>query len=409
MFNGIFNFFAQLLAWFYDIAGSYAGAIALLTLAVNIVLAPLTLKATRSSIELQRWAPELKKLQKEHADDREAQSAAMMAFYKEHSINPLGGCLPQLVQAPVFIVVYQVMRGLFRRADAPEGVDTLQNFDPKYLESCCPDSALEQSLLATNEANSLGLDLARTPLDVLQESVITGLPYLFLIGLVAVTGWYQHRQIQGRNPNASMNPQQAQILKYLPFMLPIFSFSFPTGLVVYFVVGNIWRVALQTFITRKYFGGDAFALPEVGDTVNSTATETPAKGSRNAKNGSGGKGAKALSSGAASNGAGKAEAKTGSNKSGSNKSGSNGSGRKGAASVGGRLAKTADEAAPPPSRHGRRSDGNSRPEWGSTKSPQRRRAPSDDDGASGRSRTGGRVTPPGTQGANPNRKKRKKK
>ena len=128
MFNGVFNFFAQLLAIFFDFAGNYAGAIAILTIAVNLVLAPLTLKATRSSIELQRWSPEIKKLQKRHADDREAQSQAMMEFYKERGINPLGGCLPQLVQAPVFLVLYNVMRGLFRRSDGDGS-----NFDPKYL------------------------------------------------------------------------------------------------------------------------------------------------------------------------------------------------------------------------------------------------------------------------------------
>lgn len=390
MFNGVFNFFAQLLSIFYDFAGNYAGAIAILTVAVNLVLAPLTLKATRSSIELQRWSPEIKKLQKLHSDDREAQSQAMMEFYKERGINPLGGCLPQLVQAPIFIVLYNVMRGLFRRSDG-EG----SNFDPKYLDSCCPESALNDRLEESDKAVSLGLDLSRTPLNVLQDNIIEGLPYLALIGMVAVTGWYQHRQIQGRNPNAgAMNPQQQQILKYLPFLLPIFSFSFPTGLVVYFVIGNLFRVTLQSFITWKYYGGDAFALPEGYEALEDVDDETDGKsgGAKNAKKTASSAKAKAGANGTKSG----TRPKNASGKT-ANTSSSNGR-RSGASAKGG-------------SRHGRMSNS------ASSGAPRRPTRPSNvskssaatgSDGASSSRRGGGRVTPQGTTGT-PNRKKRKKR
>ncbi len=405
MFDGIFNFFAQLLAWFYDIAGSYAGAIAILTVAVNIVLAPLTLKATRASIDLQRWAPELKKIQAAHADDREAQAVAMQEFYRERNLNPLGGCLPQLVQAPIFLVLYQVMRGLFRRGDGPGDP---ANFDPKYLDSCCPESALNTRLEGSNEALSLGLDLSRTPLNVIQESIFKGIPYLILIGLVALSGWYQHRQIQGRNPNASaMNPQQAMILKYLPFMLPIFSFSFATGLVIYFVVGNLWRVGLQTFITRKYYGDGALDLAEEDALDEDQVKEAAARAkSRSEEN----RARKTGAAGGAQNGSNKG----GSNKSGSNKSGSNGAKKNGSGtkkgassngrSVGGRFTGDDDEVAE--SRHGRRSgSASSRPR---PKPKPKPKSDSDNGDGGGRPSAGGRVTPAGTQG-NANRKKRKKR
>ena len=77
-----------------------------------ILLTPLTLKGTRSMIAMQQLQPELKKLQAKYKDDRQKLNEEMMAFYKEHNINPVGGCLPLLLQMPVFIVLYRVLHGL---------------------------------------------------------------------------------------------------------------------------------------------------------------------------------------------------------------------------------------------------------------------------------------------------------
>src|SRR6478672_5468539 len=108
--------FANLLAFFYEIWPSYGGAIALLTLTVMVVLTPLTLKGTRSMMTLQALQPEMKKIQTQYKDDRQKLNEELLKFYKENDISPLGGCLPLLVQMPVFIVLYQVLRGLTRRA-----------------------------------------------------------------------------------------------------------------------------------------------------------------------------------------------------------------------------------------------------------------------------------------------------
>ena len=102
LFDGI----ASALSFFYDITSSYGGAIILLTLAVMVIVTPLTLKSTRSMIAMQQLQPELRKLQVKYKDDRQKLNEEMMAFYKEHNINPMGGCLPLLVQMPVFIVLY---------------------------------------------------------------------------------------------------------------------------------------------------------------------------------------------------------------------------------------------------------------------------------------------------------------
>ena len=113
--EAFFKAFASVLAFFYDITGNYAVAIILLTLAVMIIVTPLTLKGTRSMMVMQQLQPEMKKIQTRYKDDRQKLNEELMKFYKENSINPLGGCLPLLVQMPVFLVLYQVLRGLTRR------------------------------------------------------------------------------------------------------------------------------------------------------------------------------------------------------------------------------------------------------------------------------------------------------
>src|SRR5437899_2892454 len=107
----LFEPFAKLLAFFYSVWPSYGGAIALFTLTIMIVLTPLTLKGTRSMMTLQALQPEMKKIQAQYKDDRQKLNEELLKFYKENNINPLGGCLPLLVQLPVFIILYNVLRG----------------------------------------------------------------------------------------------------------------------------------------------------------------------------------------------------------------------------------------------------------------------------------------------------------
>jgi len=111
----MFDVIAAVLAWFYSLVPSFGLAITLLTVVVMVVVTPLTLKGTRSMIKMQHLQPEMKKIQTRFKGDREAMNKEMMAFYQANGINPMGGCLPLFVQAPVFMVLYQVLRGMTRR------------------------------------------------------------------------------------------------------------------------------------------------------------------------------------------------------------------------------------------------------------------------------------------------------
>src|SRR5688500_18891795 len=122
-----FEPFARLLAFFYSLWPSYGGAIALFTLVIMVVLTPLTLTGTRSMMTMQALQPEMKKIQAQYKDDRQKLNEELLKFYKENKINPLGGCLPLLVQAPIFLILYSVLVGLTHKG--PDG-----RFLPKYLD-----------------------------------------------------------------------------------------------------------------------------------------------------------------------------------------------------------------------------------------------------------------------------------
>ena len=122
----MYDFIANLLGWLYDVWPSYGGSIILLTLVIMTVLAPVTIRQTRSMMAMQRLQPEIKKLKAKHGNDRERMNQEMMALYQANSVNPLGGCLPILVQMPIFLVLFpgcaRLSPGGSRRLGSPSAI-----------------------------------------------------------------------------------------------------------------------------------------------------------------------------------------------------------------------------------------------------------------------------------------------
>ena len=261
----MFDLLAGALAFFYDVWDSYGMAIVLFTVAIYLVLTPLTIKSTRSMIAMQRVQPELKKLQAQYKDDKETLQKEMMAFYQANNINPLSSCLPLLLQMPIFFILFRVLHGLTRTG--PDGT-----FDPGYLDQ---ESALYQALDRSKEMVSWGIDLSHSASTELSgEGILPALPYLVLVGLTALLSWYQQKQVQGRNVNqAQINPQQQMLTKIMPFIFIPISYTLPAGVVVYFVVSSLVRVGQQAVVTRIEFP-DRKAVAQGG---NGTKPEKPAK------------------------------------------------------------------------------------------------------------------------------------
>lgn len=270
MFDFLFDVIAGVLAWFYSLWPSFGMSIVFLTLAALIVITPLTLRGTKSMLQMQQYQPEVKKIQNQHRGDPQARNEAMMAFYKEKGLNPMGSCLPLVAQAPIFISLYQVVRGLTRRtteigtqlgftawrdsSDAAPGETTAlrseQTFDPDFL---AVDTELYQRLNGETEMVSWGIDLSRSASEAMSEGIIQALPYLFMMLIVLVTGLIQHRQIQRRQTGAAVQPQMQMVMKLLPWFLPIISYGFQAAVVVYFIVSNLYRIGQQAYITRTLY------------------------------------------------------------------------------------------------------------------------------------------------------------
>ncbi len=278
IFNGLIDFVARILAFLYAlpvVGGNYGLAIMMLTLVVMVLLMPLTLKATRSTIKMQQIQPELRRLQKEmKGEDRATLNAEVMKLYSENGISPVGGCLPMLAQLPVFLVLFRILQGLTRRIeDRPffalanrireaKGLETEDGrfFDPQYLSQ---DSVLYQDLRSDTSMKFGPFDLAERALDVLQADFLRALPYVVLIVFVVGSSYYQQRQVSARrttDDNAEVSPmmqQQQMLLKVLPLMSGVWSFLFPAGLVLYWATSNLFRIGQQSYITHQIYGKEA--------------------------------------------------------------------------------------------------------------------------------------------------------
>jgi YidC/Oxa1 family membrane protein insertase len=268
---GFFEVFSAALAGFYALIPSYGLAIILLTIAVRVVLLPLSIKQTKSMREMQRIQPELKKLQQKHKGDRQKLNEEMMALYKEHGVNPFGGCLPILLQFPVLIALFYVIRTPLQYmgfAPREEGLTAIKDFEPQQVAGIMEtiqNSTLAQDITsrALQVHDFLGLRLDCYPSNAIQSDgsiaipdaicgsgILSALPYIVLVLLMGFTTWYQQKQMQSRQ-GASEQPAQMQMIgRIMPIMLMVFAYNFPTGVVLYWLTTNVWTIGQQQLMLR---------------------------------------------------------------------------------------------------------------------------------------------------------------
>lgn len=272
---GFFEVFATALAGFFALVPSYGLAIILLTIAVRILLLPLSIKQTRSQREMQRIAPELKAIQKKYKGDRQKTNEATMALYKEHGVNPLGGCAPLLMQFPVLIGLYYVVRTpLGYMGYVNPGGDRPVPFSQWELRDNIPGileriqgsalaDALRERTLEVHQFLGLRLDCATSsalggqdPSAVGQtcgNGVLDALPYLVLVALMGLSTWFMQKQLTSRGGAAGsdqMAQQMQMFTKIMPVMLMVFAYSFPTGVVLYWLTTNIWTIGQQQLVLK---------------------------------------------------------------------------------------------------------------------------------------------------------------
>ncbi len=190
-----------LLSWFHQWVGNWGVAIILLTVVLKLLFYPLSAASYRSMAKMRVVAPKLQRLKDQYGEDRQRLQQAMMELYKTEKINPLGGCMPIVVQIPVFIALYWV-------------------------------------LLAS-------VELRHTPFYLWIDDLAAPDPWFILPILMAVTMWIQ----TSLNPEPP-DPVQAKVMKFMPIAFSIMFFFFPAGLVLYWLVNNVLSIAQQWQITR---------------------------------------------------------------------------------------------------------------------------------------------------------------
>jgi YidC/Oxa1 family membrane protein insertase len=248
MLNWLYDLLGTVLAFFYSLfperSFGLGLAIILLTVLVMLVLFPLTAKQAKGMLAMQRAAPEIKKIQAKYKNDRTKQNEEVMKFYQENQINPLSGCLPLVVQMPVFISLFRVLREPYKHVPT----------DSKLFRALCGTVANRDACTKgdlPHHLKFLGMDLSQHATAV-KGSVWTALPYFVMVALVVGAGFLQSRQSQRNNPN--LTGQMAVITKVLPVGTGLLSLIFPSGLVLYFLISSLWRVGQQEIIVRHITG-----------------------------------------------------------------------------------------------------------------------------------------------------------
>jgi YidC/Oxa1 family membrane protein insertase len=265
MIAGVFEVPGSLLSWLYGITNDYALAISAIAVLVMVLVTPLNLKSTKGMLEMQRLAPEMRRLQQEHKGDRQTLNQEMMKLYQEHKVNPMASCLPLVAQMPVFIIMFRILTGMTyepsggneeiaRRVLAAGGDTRGIGFMPRHLPR---GSELYQSLVRDDHMKSFGLDLSKSPAEMLGDDFGLGLIFAGLVVVLGALYWVQQRMVAARAAvSPTMSPAQQKLMQYLPVVFAVFQVFFLLGLVVYYIVQTLLRIAQQYYITKRFYSGE---------------------------------------------------------------------------------------------------------------------------------------------------------
>lgn len=250
-----------LIAEIYEFIPNVGLAIILVTMLVMLLIFPLTHKQTKSTLAMQSLQPQVKELRKKYADDKQKQSEEMMALYKEAGVNPLGGCLPLLIQMPFLLAIFRVIKDTQKYIGT--NTQLFKDFcSPMKTYEMCTASAseLEKAGYSAKEAQYyasklpaskefLGLHISTSLKVISSDGFVTMLPYILMMILMVVVSFMSMHRQQQLNTNT---PQQMKMLKYIFPAGMIFSgLYFPAGTNLYILTSSSWRLCQQEFLYRK--------------------------------------------------------------------------------------------------------------------------------------------------------------
>jgi YidC/Oxa1 family membrane protein insertase len=219
---GFFSIVARPLFWilkfFYKFLGNYGWAIILLTIVTRIPFIPLMNKSQKSMKKMQEIQPLMNDIKEKYKKDPQRMQKEMMELYKKHKVSPMGGCLPMLLQIPVFIALYKVLLVAIELRGAP--------FISYIVDLSAPDSLFGHIPAAIPLIGGYSVG----PLPLMMGATMF---------------------IQQKMTPTSMDPQQAKIMMFLPLIFTFMFLNLASGLVLYWTVGNILSVIQQFFVNRS--------------------------------------------------------------------------------------------------------------------------------------------------------------
>lgn len=249
------------LVFFYGVLGQNLGlAIIALTLAIRAVLLPLTLPSMRAATKMRELAPELGRLKKRYGSDRQRLAQEQMRLYRERGANPAAGCLPQIIQLIVLIALFQA----FNQVLQPNG-DIISKLNQVLYSGLqiAPDSQI------SNQFTYLDLtrpDTFRLPADLIGGLSLPPLPGLFLVGAAAIQfltskmmapAASQAQKVAQKTEGASddlATAMQSQMLYLFPLMTLVIGYTFPSGLVLYWLVFSATMLLQQLYLGKTATG-----------------------------------------------------------------------------------------------------------------------------------------------------------
>lgn len=247
IFQPIFRAFGWLLAFFYGLIPNYAIAIVLLTIVIMGLLTPFTVKSTKSMAAMQRLQPEIKKLQVKYKgpENRAMLNEELMRLYKEEGANPIGGCLPVLLQAPFLFMLYSVIKGLANKV-MKHGVLVSQ---PRYIPT---NSKMFHTLVQSGgQIKAFGMDL-NLKLFSQHSSWLAQIPFAIFVLAAVGLQYFQMAQINNRNAKmgTKMPAQQLAMQRFLPLFFAFFYMVIPAAVVLYMIISTTIRIITQMLMYR---------------------------------------------------------------------------------------------------------------------------------------------------------------
>jgi YidC/Oxa1 family membrane protein insertase len=256
IFQPLISVFASVIKFFHDNVGlSWGWSIVLLTICVRMVMIPLTIKQFHSMRRLQMHQPEMKALQQKYKGDKQRQQQEMMKFYKENNVNPMASCLPMVLQLPVFISLFYMLRKNLRADICPK---IQQMFQAHYATAhhivATSSAALGQTIQCTYyHAHYAGAGFLFIN-DITNEA--HGATLIVLLILYVATQAVSTMIMSA----PTMEKSQRQMMMAMPLLFVLFIIRFPAGLLVYWITTNGWTM-VQQFALKRIVGPPPVATP----------------------------------------------------------------------------------------------------------------------------------------------------